>query len=91
MLSIQHILVSLTPSTNHTEECVFSLPAGNSPFGQAQLHGAMCGFKLSGAEPTALGVPGILRDVLTLKLGARAPGSASARVFHRRKKGEGSR
>ena len=57
MLSIQHILVSLTPSTNHAEECVFSLPAGNSPFGQAQLHGAMCGFKLSGAEPTALGVP----------------------------------
>lgn len=56
MLSIQNILVSSTPSINHAEECVLSLPGGNSPFGQVQLHGVMCGFKLSEAEPTALGV-----------------------------------
>ena len=36
---------------------VSSLPAGNWPYGQVQLHVVMCGFKISEAETTALGVP----------------------------------
>lgn len=51
MLSIQHILVSLTPLYETVQK------NGNWPCGQVQLNGVMCGFKLSEAEPTTLGVP----------------------------------